>query len=105
MRTSEVEGPAMSYSYRQVFMDGRQHPAELDPTWWGHSIGRWDGDTLVIDTVGFNGKSWFDNKGHPHTERLHTIERWTRPGDELMEYICQENNQYGIAQGFKPAGN
>jgi hypothetical protein len=120
------------HSYRQVFMDGRQHPKELDPSWWGHSIGRWDGDTLVIDTVGFNDKSWWDNRGFPHTEKLHLVERWTRideghlnlevdvddpgaytkpwtvkfqarltglPGDELLEYICQENNQYGIAQG------
>ena len=61
-------------------MDGRKHPAELDPTWFGHSIGHWeDKDTLVIDTVGFNDKFWFDRKGTPHTEQLHTIERWTRP--------------------------
>jgi hypothetical protein len=123
------------HSYRQIFMDGRKHPAELDPTWWGHSIGRWESDTLVIDTVGFNDKSWFDNKGHPHTEQMHTIERWTRtdaghmtnevtiddpgaytkpftvkfnarltglPGDELMEYVCNENNQYGIAHDYRP---
>ena len=48
------------------------------PTWWGHSIGRWEGDTLVIDTVGYNDKFWFDSRGTPHTEQLHTIERWTR---------------------------
>jgi hypothetical protein len=121
------------HTYRQIFMDGRKHPAELDPTWFGHSIGWFDNDTLVIDTVGFNDKFWFDHVGHPHTEQLHTIERWTRldlgrmenrvtiddpgaysrpwdvtfmarlqaPGDELMEYICQENNQYGIAGGHK----
>jgi hypothetical protein len=119
------------HSYRQIFMDGK-HPAELDPTWFGHSVGHWEGDTLVIDTVGFNDKSWWDNRGFPHTEKLHTIERWTRtdlghmtvevtiedpgaytkpftvkfaarlsnPGDELMEYICQENNQFGIAGGL-----
>jgi len=121
------------HSFRQVFMDGRKHPAELDPTWFGHSIGHYEGNALVIDTIGFNDKSWFDNKGYPHTEQLHTIERWTRvdsghmtnevtiedpgaytkpftvkfnarltdPGDEIMEYICQENNQYGIAQGVQ----
>ena len=121
------------HSYRQIFMDGRGHPEFLDPTWFGHSIGSWDGDTLVIDTVGFNDKFWFDRLGTPHTEQLHTIERWTRvdlghlvnavtiddpgaysrpftvtftatlrpPGDEIMEYICQENNQYGIAGGNK----
>jgi len=112
------------HSYRQIFMDGRKHPVDPDPTWYGHSIGRWEGDTLVVDTVGFNDKFWFDFRGHPHTEKLHTIERYTRtglgllenkvtiddpgaysrpftltfmarlrPNEELMEYICQENNQ------------
>jgi hypothetical protein len=112
------------HTYRQIFMDGRKHPLDPDPTWYGHSIGRWQGGTLVVDTVGYNDKFWFDFRGHPHTERLHTIERYTRtnagtlvneitiddpgayagpfkvtftaklrPGDELMEYICQENNQ------------
>ena len=71
---------ATIHTYRQIFMDGRQHPKELDPTWFGHSIGRFDGrDTLVIDTVGFNDKFWFDRKGTPHTEQLQTIERWSRP--------------------------
>ena len=112
------------HSYRQIFMDGRPHPQDPDPTWYGHSVGRFEGDTLVIDTVGFNDKFWFDFAGHPHTERLHTTERYRRPefgkllyevtiddpgaytrpftlyGDhtyesdtELMEYICNENNQ------------
>ena len=120
-------------TFRQIFMDGRKHPPEPDPTWFGHSIGSYDKDTLVIDTVGFNDKTWFDGRGTPHTEQLHTIERWTRvdmghlatevliddPGafsrpftiryestlrpatDELMEYICQENNQYGFASGVR----
>ena len=65
-------------AHRVVYMDGRTHPADPFPTWWGHSIGWWEGDTLVIDTVGFNDKFWFDARGTPHTERLHTIERWTR---------------------------
>jgi hypothetical protein len=65
-------------AHRVVYMDGRQHPTNLVSTWFGHSIGRWDGDTLVIDTIGFNDKFWFDSRGTPHTERLHTVERWTR---------------------------
>ena len=67
-------------AHRVVYMDGRKHPAadELLPTWWGHSIGQWEGDTLVIDTVGYNDKFWFDSRGTPHTTQLHTIERWTR---------------------------
>ena len=112
------------HSFRQIFMDGRKHPDDPDPTWYGHSTGKWDKDTFVIDTVGFNDKFWFDYLGHPHTERLHTIERYTRTdlgnmtievtiddpgaytkpfttlgrarlqpaGDELLEYVCQENN-------------
>ncbi len=65
-------------AHRVVYMDGRKHPDDLIPSWWGHSIGRWDGDTLVIDTVGYNEKFWFDKRGTPHTEQLHTVERWTR---------------------------
>ena len=65
-------------AHRVVYMDGRKHPDDLLPTWWGHSIGWWEGDTLVIDTVGYNDKFWFDSRGTPHTEQLHTIERWTR---------------------------
>jgi hypothetical protein len=65
-------------AHRVVYMDGRKHPAVLIPSWWGHSIGRWEGDTLVIDTVGYNDRFWFDSRGTPHTEQLHTIERWTR---------------------------
>jgi hypothetical protein len=67
-------------AHRVVYMDGRKHPPEdrLLPTWWGHSIGSWEKDTLVIDTVGYNDKFWFDSRGTPHTEQLHTVERWTR---------------------------
>src|SRR6266850_7076182 len=65
-------------AHRVIYMDGRKHPDDLFPTWYGHSIGRWEGDTLVIDTVGYNDKFWFDSRGTPHTEKLHTIERWTR---------------------------
>ena len=66
------------HSYRQIFMDGRKHPADPDPTWYGHSIGSWDGDALVVDTVGYNDKFWFDFAGHPHSEMLHTVERYMR---------------------------
>jgi len=67
------------HTYRQVFMDGRAHPPDLDPTWYGHSTGKWEGDTLVVDTVGFNDKFWFDFAAHPHTEKLHITERYRRP--------------------------
>jgi hypothetical protein len=65
-------------AHRVVFMDGRPHPVDPIPTWFGHSIGRFEKDTLVIDTIGYNDRFWFDATGTPHTEQLHTIERWTR---------------------------
>jgi hypothetical protein len=74
------------HSYRQIFMDGRKHPEGdgLNPTWYGHSIGRWEGDSLVIDTVGFNDRSWFDFVGNPHSDQLHVIERYTRKDAATM---------------------
>jgi hypothetical protein len=66
-------------SHRQVFLDGRGHPHDPNPTWMGHSIGHWDGDALVIDTVGFDDRSWLDTQGHPHTENMRVIERLRRP--------------------------
>jgi hypothetical protein len=132
-------------AHRVVYMDGRKHPAGLIPSWLGHSIGHWEGDALVVDTVGFNDKFWFDRRGTPHTEQLHIVERYTRPNfgtllndvvledpgtlthpvklqfkarlmrpdrdtgvGDLMEFICNEDNQYGSAAGFRPgtgAGN
>ena len=60
-----------------MFLDGRRHPADPDPTWLGHAVGTWDGDTLVVDTVGFNDRSWIG--ASPHTETLHVTERYHRP--------------------------
>ena len=71
---------------RTIFMDGRGHPDNWLPTNYGHSIGWWDGDTLVIDTVGFNEDFWFERRGLPHTEQLHMIERLTRTSKDAMEY-------------------
>ena len=65
--------------FRQIFTDGRGHPKEIElPAWLGYSIGRWDQDTFVVDTIGFNDKSWLDDIGLPHTDALHTIERFHR---------------------------
>ena len=108
---------------RLVYLDGRPHPPDPDPTWMGHSVGRWDGDTLVIETTGFNDRSWLEGS-LPHTEKLRMVERWTRPtmgslvvertyedpdvfvtpwtisftaflapGEELQESLC-ENNRF-----------
>jgi hypothetical protein len=70
---------------RQIFLDRRTHPTDLDPTWMGDSIGRWEGDTLVVDTVGLNDKSWLDQVGHPHSEALHVIERIRRVDHDTLK--------------------
>jgi hypothetical protein len=66
-------------TFRQVFLDGRPLPKDPQPTWLGYSVGRWEGDTLVVETVGFNGRAWIDTeKGHPQTEAAHVTERFRR---------------------------
>ena len=66
-------------TFRQVFLDGRAFPKDPNPTWLGYSVGRWDGGSLVVDTVGFNGLEWVDTaKGHPQTTSAHVTERFTR---------------------------
>src|SRR5262244_2930190 len=67
------------HSYRQFFLDGRGHPKDLEPLWMGDSIAHWDGDVLVVDTIGFNDKTWLNGQGVPHSDQLHVIERYTRP--------------------------
>ena len=64
--------------HRTVFTDGRKLPKDPNPTWLGYSVGRWEGDTLVVDTSGFNDRGWLDIEGHPHTEALRITERFRR---------------------------
>ena len=75
---------------RRIHTDGRGHPDDLRTTgayeWLGHSIGRWEGDTFVIDTIGFNDVTWLDRVGHPHSEALHLVERLRRPTPDTLEY-------------------
>ncbi|MEP7310192.1 MAG: hypothetical protein ABJA98_32195 [Acidobacteriota bacterium] len=63
---------------RQIFLDGRALPKDPNPSWMGYSVGHWEGDTLVVDTAGFNDRTWLDLAGHPHTESLHVTERFRR---------------------------
>ena len=65
--------------YRQIFTDGRPLPKNPQPAWMGYSIGHWDGDTLVVETIGQNGRTWLDMRGLPGTERLKVTERYHRP--------------------------
>jgi hypothetical protein len=64
--------------FREVFTDGRELPKDPNPAWLGYSVGRWEGDTLVVDTTGFNGKAWLDSAGHPASDALHVTERFRR---------------------------
>lgn len=65
-------------TYRQVFMDGRSLETSPNPSWMGYSVGHWDGDTLVVESFGFNDRTWLDHDGHPHTEALRMTERYRR---------------------------
>ena len=107
--------------YRQIFLDGRKHPEDWNPAWMGHSVGHWEGDTLVIDSVGFNE---ITGGFGVHSEKLHIVERITRPSmaalhidieaddaetydgvwrrsidagliptEEILEFVCAENNK------------
>ena len=71
--------------YRVVYMDGRGHPQDWEPTWMGHSIGKWEGGTLVVHTTGFNGKSWLDCVGHPYSEQLELTERFRLVDKETLQ--------------------
>jgi len=72
-------------TYRQVFTDGRRLPVDPQPSWLGYSVGKWDGDTLVVDTIGFNDLTWLDNAGTPHSESLHVTERFHRRDKEHLD--------------------
>jgi hypothetical protein len=68
-----------SPGFHQIYLDGRGHPKEPDPLWYGDSVGHWEGDTLIVDRVNFTDEVWLDQPGHPHTDKLHVIERYRRP--------------------------
>ena len=74
-----------AHVWRQIFTDGRKHSEDPNPSWLGESIGHWEGDTLVVDTIGFNGKTWIDESGLPTSESLHVIERFHRTDLGHME--------------------
>lgn len=113
---------------REIYLN-REHPKDLDPTYSGDSVGKWEGDTLVLDTIGFNDRTWLDAAGLPHSDAMHVIEHIRRtdhdtlvddvtiddskaytkpftvqqvyklkPGWEIQEYVCEENNKYSYKE-------
>jgi hypothetical protein len=82
--------------YRQIFTDGRGFPTERNPTWFGYSIGKWEGDVFVVETVGFNDKSWLDDGGHPRSDQMKTTERFRRKdfGHLEIEFTFDDPKAY-----------
>ena len=74
-----------NHEVRRIYMDGREHPRGWPFGWMGHSTGKYDGDTLVVDTVGLNDLTWIDTFGHPHSDALHIVERFRRPDHETLQ--------------------
>jgi hypothetical protein len=79
----DIGGP---HTFRTIYTDGRSHPKNLTPSYYGHSIGWWEGDTLVVDSIGFNEGFWIDRGVAPHTEALHTVEKLTRTDFNTIKY-------------------
>jgi hypothetical protein len=94
-----------THIWREIFMDGRPHPAgdALNPTYLGHSVGHWEGDTLVVDVVGFNEATWLDYFGHPHTDQLHVVERYSRPSKQTLHYEALIDDMGAYTKPFKVA--
>jgi hypothetical protein len=90
-----------THSYRRFFLDGRPHNLDLEPnTWNGDSIGHWEGDTLVVDTIGFNDKTWLDGTGKPHSEALHVVERYRRPDLNRLEIAYTLDDPAALAKPY-----
>jgi len=79
----DIGGP---HTFRVIYTDGKPHPKDLTPSYYGDSRGHWEGDTLVVDNIGFNEGFWMDRAGSPHTEKLHFIEKFTRSDYNLLDY-------------------
>ena len=88
------------HEVRQIFIDGREHPKNLELTWNGHSIGRWDGDTLVVDTIGLRDESWLDSGGHEHSTELHVVERFRRVDAGNLEIERTLTDPIALAKPF-----
>jgi hypothetical protein len=84
-----------------VHTDGRSHPKDPDPLWFGSPVGKWDGDTLVVDTIGYNEKTNLDTVGHPHSDALHLIERFTRTDATHISYEVTIDDPKAFTQPWK----
>src|ERR1035437_6375839 len=83
--TDGIELFEYDHIVRHTYIDGRKHPSSFKPSYNGHSIGHWEGDTLVVDTIGLNGKNWLDRVGHPESAQMHILERIRRVDDKTLQ--------------------
>jgi hypothetical protein len=94
-------------TFRQIFLDSHTLVKDPQPTWMGYSKGRWDGDTLVVETSGFNGRTWLDDIGHPHSDQLKVTERFRRPafGQLVVDITIDDPKAYAkpwtVRQAFQ----
>ena len=104
-----VQNPGVTYllyeefaRFRQIFTDGRKHPDVANPAWLGYSIGYWEGDWFVVDTRGYNDRSWLDDSGRPHSEALHTLEKFRRRdfGHMDVEIVIDDPDVYAKTWSF-----
>jgi hypothetical protein len=86
----------LMWTFRSIPIDGRGHPRDIEPSFWGNSTGIWEGDTLVIDSTGFKDKlTWLDDDAHPHSDAMHVVERWTRTdADHLAHSVTVEDPKF-----------
>lgn len=97
-----------THSYRRFFLDGRPHNLDLEPnSWTGDSIGKWEGNTLVVDSIGFNDRTWLDDTGKPHSDEMHVVERYRRPdhGHLEVEYTIEDPKAFTKPYTFKRTFN
>ena len=86
--------------HRTIFTDGRELPKDPNPTWMGYSVGHWEGETLVVDTAGFNDRGWLDIEGHPHSEALHITERFRRRDFGHMDLVMTIEDPKAFTKPF-----
>jgi hypothetical protein len=87
--------------HREIFMDGRSLESDPNPTWLGYSVGRWEGDTLVVESNGYTDRSWLDFEGHPHTEELRITERYTRRAFGHIELKVEMTDPKAYPNGIR----
>jgi hypothetical protein len=88
--------------FRLIYTDGRDHPPEAKdyPAWYGYSVGKWQGDTLVVDTIGINDRTWLDGAGHEHSDKLHLTERFRLADPDTLEFIVTYDDPVFFVKPF-----